>query len=64
MQQATCKQDYISLPPQELAELAHTMEEMAQEIQEKISQVEFGKKTKWKLFSTVSVKESCSLIEI
>ncbi|WP_319758605.1 ATP-binding protein [uncultured Sphaerochaeta sp.] len=29
--------------PQELAELAHTMEEMAQEIQEKISQVEFGK---------------------
>jgi two-component system phosphate regulon sensor histidine kinase PhoR len=29
--------------PQELAELSHTMEEMAQEIQEKISQVEFGK---------------------
>ncbi len=29
--------------PQELAELSHTMEEMAQEIQEKISLVEFGK---------------------
>ncbi|MGH0054223.1 MAG: histidine kinase dimerization/phospho-acceptor domain-containing protein, partial [Sphaerochaetaceae bacterium] len=29
--------------PQELAELSHTMEEMAQEIQLKISEVEFGK---------------------